>query len=239
MIMVAYFLQTAGIKCCINAVIAGSKYRNRVKDNKCYVKSYPVKKYSQNLDFNEITFEVADPRVFRGRDFHYIASTFWKEFKSKSDSKKGFNIGSGLGSDLSQREAEIQFEEYKNYLIDESKKGDLRLFNKNKKLMLLSGFELSKGITEDQMQELAIEEFFNLVCKIDIQFNGFFKQQVNERKKTKFETLARLRSKILDTAFDFSFSNSPYSDTQSDIMKEIATRDKYKEIATKISNEFN
>jgi hypothetical protein len=235
--MTAYFLQTAGIKCAINAVIAGSSSRSLGAES--YVNSYPVKKYSQNLDFNEITFEVADPRVFRGRDFKYIASTFWKDFNEK-------NIGSGLGTDLSQREMEVQFEEYKNYLIDESNKGDLRLFNKNKKLMLLSGFELRSGSSEAEMEELAIEEFFNLVCKIDIQFNGaevamrrFFKQQVTERNKSKFETLARLRSKIIDTAFEYSYSDSEYSDSEAYIMKNLATKEKYKEIANRISNEFN
>ena len=237
MIMTAYFLQTAVIKCAINAVIAGSSSRSLGAES--YIKTYPVKKYSQNLDFNEITFEVADPRVFRGRDFKYIASTFWKDFNEK-------NIGSGLGTDLSQREMEVQFEEYKNYLIDESNKGDLRLFNKNKKLMLLSGFELRSGSSEAEMEELAIEEFFNLVCKIDIQFNGaevairrFFKQQVTERNKSKFETLARIRSKILDTAFEYSYSDGEYSDSEAYIMKNLATKEKYKEIAKRMSNEFN
>lgn len=239
MIMTAYFLQSAGIKCAINALISGSISRSRGRGNRSYIQSYPVKQYSQNLDFNEITFETADPRVFRGRDFRWIASVFWKKFN-------GYNVGSGLGRDLSEREAEVQFEEYKNYLIDEANKGDLRLFNKNKKLMLLSGFEISRGANEADMEEAAIEEFFNLVCKIDIQFNGaevamrrFFKQQVTERNKSKFETLARLRSKILDTAFEYSYSDSQYSDKESYIMKNLATKEKYKEIATRISNEFN
>tara|TARA_R100001369_G_scaffold60987_2_gene87806 strand:+ start:1592 stop:3070 length:1479 start_codon:yes stop_codon:yes gene_type:complete len=238
MIMTAYFLQTAGIKCSINSVLASSSSRSLGDNTKSFIKSYPIKQYSQNLDFNEITFEVADPRVFRGRDFKYIASTFWKEFN-------GTNIGSGLGTNLSARESEVQFEEYKNYLIDEANKGDLRLFNKNKKLMLLSGFELNRGISESDMEELAIEEFFNLVCKIDIQFNGaevamrrFFKQQVKERGNSKFSTLARIRTKVLDTAFEYSYSTSKYSDEESYIMKNLATKEKYKEIALRIADEY-
>ena len=83
-------------------------------------------------------------------------------------------------------------------------------------------------------------------CKIDIQFNGaevamrrFFKQQVTERNKSKIETLARLRSKILDTAFEYSYSDGEYSDSEAYIMKNLATKEKYKEIANRISNEFN
>ena len=237
-ILVAYNMQIAGIKCSINGVYQGSSSYDRLRDNSnSFYITYGVKTYEENLDFNQICLELGDPRIFRGRDFSYISATFNKLFQK--------DIGSGLGSALSTISLEEQFLRYKNWLVAEAKKGEKKLFNRNKNLMIQVGRTYSDSVNDvDKLKKDAIEEFYRTMDAIDVEFNGVKEatRRIFERDLARQKTLQNIKLRLLGSvvtkASNFSYSKSEFSDTEQDIRYKFGLAKKRQQDILDIEKQF-
>ena len=226
MILAASFLEKAGIKTRINAVLSGTNSARMDKNTNALFVSYPIKNYGQNFDYQKLAFETADPRVFRGRDFEYLAAY--------AQTKLGTDLGSGLGTSLQESDSEKQFLRFKNYLIDEARNGGARLFNQNKRLMIFGGKRYTDTINDtDVLKRDALDEFYRIINAVDIEFNGIEMavKRIVEREMGNNISPNRikqvLRGNVISKATDFDYSTSKYTDTPSEIRKQVATRIKW------------
>ena len=237
-ILVAYNMQIAGIKCSINGVFQLSDtYGKLNKDAESFYITYGVKTYEENLDFNQICLELGDPRIFRGRDFAYISAAFKKLFNK--------DVGGGLGTALSTLSLEEQFLRYKNWLVEEAKKGEKKLFNRNKNLMIQVGRTYDNSVDDVvKLKNDAIEEFYRTMDAIDVEFNGVKEatRRIFERDLARQKTLQNIKLRLLGSvvtkASNYTYSDSEFSDTEQDIRYKFGLAKKRQQDILDIEKQF-
>jgi len=221
-LLLVYFLNNAGIKTRVLGanLTRGGDYRT--------MEAFVIKDYDENLDFNRVAILTADSRIFRYKIFKGIVRAFNKYFN--------IDVGSGLGSQLSGNARDKQFERYKKWYIDQIKEG-AKVFNKNRRLMFMSGFVASPSDSDDALMEQAKTEFFKILDAIDLEFNGArvslprIRERDEKRGIDPYSVRARLQG-TLELATIYDDSDSKFSSTDEEI-------EKMKNLKTKLRADIN
>jgi hypothetical protein len=222
-LLVAYFLDQAGIKTRILGLDAYASFESRdTRNYSRYMNSYVVKEYEDPFDFNEISILTADSRTFRWKLFRSIGVQFSENFNRDN--------GSGVASVIGGEEFNRMFERYKNFYIDDQKtKSGIK--NQNSRLMFTTELSINKNDTDAVIMEQVKEEFFRLIDAIDIEFNGSKTAlpRIKTRELARGVDITNLRNRLngtILTTTGFDESDSKYSTTASDIQTRIALRQK-------------
>jgi len=166
-LLAAKTLEEAGIKTRIYAVRAYS-------DGRKYVfMSYPIKEYGEQLDWNKIALNVADPRIFRFKT--------WRAITGWLDNVYG-NIGAsankGYGSTLTDSdEVRETFERYKNWSKEQQAQGKNNQKEVSRQLQLIGGISDPEYLQDlwntdrDKAKELITDEFYRIMDTLDIQLS--------------------------------------------------------------------
>jgi hypothetical protein len=224
-LLVAYFMDKAGIKTRILGLDAGTEMQfndTTKRDLKRFVNSFVIKNYEDGFDFNELAILTADSRVFRWKLFKAIMSQFYDKFNH--------DIGSGLGSNIIGQAFLDTFERYKTFYI-EKQKTEAGVKNQNSRLMFASEVTPDPKWDDDRMMEMVEEEFFRIIDAIDIEFNGAKTAlpRIKEREVTRGMDLSNLRQRLVGTvnlATSYDESDSPYSASDKTIAERLAKRQK-------------
>jgi hypothetical protein len=156
LLLVARYLETGGIKTRINAM------RVYEDDDEIYCFTYPIKNFGEDLDFNWIAINTADPRWFRWNIWKYLAAI----------SKERFNTSTlGYGRTLYGGPELIEtFNRFKNWKLEETEKGKFQDLGIDYNLMITGGLKSPTNSISDQKTEIE-EEFFRILDVVDFQFN--------------------------------------------------------------------
>jgi hypothetical protein len=230
-LLVAYFMNRAGIKTRILGLVNGAQTSfedTTTRNNKRYMTSFVIKNYEDSFDFNEIAILTADSRIFRWKLFKAVGAEYYDKFN--------FDIDSGLGNLYKSQAFLDGFERYKKFYI-EQQKAQAGVKNQNSRLMFASELTPLPSWSDEQMMEVVEEEFFRIVDAIDIEFNGADTaiQRIRDRELKRGNDLSNLRQRLVGTinlATSYDESDSPYSATD----KEIGERLKYRQELTKSIN---
>jgi len=159
-LLASKILEENGIKTRIFGTRMYQRYDDyKDKPLKGYVTyTYKLKDYSQDIDFNWLAVNVADPRFFRWN--------LWK-YTSAMLQLQGLNdIGAGItvygGNELNE-----VFGRYKNWYFAEMEAGREPENPLDKRLMITGGFTPANQIQEDKIKQ----EFFRIIDVVDFQFN--------------------------------------------------------------------
>lgn len=157
LLLAARFFESAGIRTRINAT------RLFEENNNYYLFNIPIKSYGQDLDFNWIAQNVADPRWFR--------YNLWKYASAISEFEPGFTRTSGYGSTVyGGVQMDESFGRYKNWLFDKIEQGTEKDVGIDKRLMLAGGLPSPRNRIADQTTEIK-NEFYRILDIVDFQFN--------------------------------------------------------------------
>lgn len=159
-LLVARYLETAGIKTRINTMRIYQGDTPYQKDVFCF--SYPIKQFGEDLDFNWIAINNADPRWFRWNMWKYV-SALCKEIYNKDAT--GFGVTIYGGSILYET-----FNRFKNWKIAETEKGNFEDLGIDYNLMITGGLSNPKNKISSQQEEIE-DEFFRILDVVDYQFN--------------------------------------------------------------------
>ena len=192
-LLAADVLQKAGIKTRIYAVRAYTADENFV------FMTYPIKNYNENLDWNKVALNVADPRIFRFQMWRAI--TGWLD-KGHGDIGSG-NEGHG-STMIESRYLDETFERYKNWAKEQRGAGQSNQKEVNRLLMIVSSiespFELEEDWANDRPKALKTieEEFYRIMDRIDIQLSPMSKSanRMAQRMLGKGKTMANVKSYI-------------------------------------------
>ena len=212
-LLVAYFLNKAGIKTRILGLDATGNYGKddaSKRDFERYMNSYVIKEYDDPFDFNEIAILSADSRTFRWRIFKSIACQFADKFK--------MDIGGGLGSSINGEQYLQMFERYKTFYIEEQKT-KTGIKNLNSRLMFTTELSVDKDDTDDEIMVQVENEFFRLIDAIDIEFNGSKTAlpRIKQRELARGVDISNLRQRLtgsIKTTTAYDDSDSPYTATE-------------------------
>jgi hypothetical protein len=156
LLLVARYLEMAGIKTRINTM--------RIFDdgNNTFCFTYPIKQFGEDLDFNWIAINNADPRWFRWNMWKYL-SALSKEIYNVDTTGYGQTIYGG--SKLYET-----FNRFKNWKIAETEKGNFQDLGIDYNLMITGGLANPENSISSQQQEIE-DEFFRILDVVDYQFN--------------------------------------------------------------------
>ena len=218
-LLLVYFLNNAGIKTRVLGTMQSAKNDNilggAIRDTYRGFESFVIKDYDETLDFNKVAILTADSRIFRWKIFEGIAGFYNDKFDE--------DIGSGLGQDPTGVNRAQMFERYKSWYVSEISKG-AKIFNKNKRLMFMSGFVANPRDSDDVLLEKAKDEFFKILDAIDLEFNGATVSfpRIRERDEKRGIDPNSIRSRLQGTialATVYDESDSKYTSTDADIKK--------------------
>jgi hypothetical protein len=185
LLLVARYLEMAGIKTRINTM----RIFDSGNDTFCF--TYPIKQFGEDLDFNWIAINNADPRWFRWNMWKYL-SALSKEIYNVDTTGYGQTIYGG--SKLYET-----FNRFKNWKIAETEKGNFQDLGIDYNLMITGGLANPQDTISSQQEEIE-EEFFRILDVIDYQFNDPKKAstRIYDRLKTKGYRDDRIKNFITD-----------------------------------------
>ena len=227
-LLVAYFMDKAGIKTRILGLDSGSQVQMSESDQrggKRFFNTFVIKEYSDSFDFNDIAILTADSRIFRWKLFKAIVVQFYDKFN--------YDIGTGLGSDIINQSFIETFERYKTFYI-EKQKTESGIKNQNSRLMFASEVTPNPRWDDARMMQMVEEEFFRIVDAIDIEFNGAKTAlpRIRDREVKRGIDISNLRQRLVGTvnlATSYDESDSPYTATDKTIQERLAKRTKLTE----------
>jgi hypothetical protein len=120
--------------------------------------TYKLKDYSQDIDFNWLAINVADPRFFRWNLWKYTSAML--QLQGLDDGGAGITVYGG-------NELNEVFGRYKNWYFAEMEAGREPENPLDKRLMITGGFTPANQIQEDKIKQ----EFFRIIDVVDFQFN--------------------------------------------------------------------
>lgn len=167
----ARFFESVGIKTRINAT---RMYR---EGSKFFTLTYPIKDYGQDIDFNWLAINTADPRWFRWNLWKYTSAL------SQLDTLGGDSQGYGStvygGTELYEC-----FNRYKNWYFEQMKNGKQPELSVDRNLMIAGGLPNPDDSSLTNLGEIS-EEFYRILDIVDFQFNKPEKaaQRIYDRMK--------------------------------------------------------
>ena len=215
LLLVAKYLESVGIKTKINA---SRMYRD---NGKFYFVNIPIKDYGQDLDFNWIAINVADPRWFRWN--------LWKFISALSIEDPGLAPTIGYGNTIyGGKEMDEVFGRYKNWLFEKIEKGEEPALAVNKDLMISGGLEHPRNNLSSQQDEIK-QEFYRILDVVDFQFNKPNKacERIRKRMIEQYPstTGTEVKNYIYNTlSRAYSYSNSGQYATPSSEIDKINTK---------------
>lgn len=120
--------------------------------------TFQLKDYSQDIDFNWLAINVADPRFFRWNLWKYTSAML--QLDGEDDS--GYGVTVYGGNKLNE-----VFGRYKNWYFSEMEAGREPENPIDKRLILSGGFTPQNKIEKDKIKE----EFYRVLDVVDFQFN--------------------------------------------------------------------
>jgi hypothetical protein len=164
LLLVARYLEMAGIKTRINTMRI---FEEQITENgrtieNVFCFTYPIKEFGEDLDFNWIAINNADPRWFRWNMWKYL-SALSKEIHDVNSLGYGTTI---YGGSLLYE----TFNRFKNWKIAETEKGNFQDLGIDYNLMITGGLSSPENLISNQQQEIE-DEFFRILDVIDYQFN--------------------------------------------------------------------
>jgi hypothetical protein len=195
LLLAARYFEMAGIRTRISAT------RMYDGDGGMVAYTFPIKKYGEDLNFDWIAMNVADPRFFRWNLWKYVKAMLQENEGIKSARGWGTTIYYGL--DMSQTSAR-----YKNWYFQEAEAGRQPPLKVDRNLMLFGGLKKPSGSIEEQSEEI-IEEFFRIIDIVDIQYNKtdkvadrIYKRMVEEKGQS-VPIFKKYVQKILREAYEY------------------------------------
>jgi len=143
--------------------------------------TFQLKDYSQDIDFNWLAINVADPRFFRWNLWKYASAML--QLEGEDDEGSGVTVYGG------DKLNEV-FGRYKNWYFSEMEAGREPENPLDKKLMLAGGLEdPANKIEKDKIKE----EFYRILDVVDFQFNTPQKavQKIYDRFETEYPTISK------------------------------------------------
>lgn len=192
-LLAADTLEKAGVKTRIYAVRAYYDGRNNV------FMTYPIKNYSEDLDWNKIALHTADPRIFRFQMWRAITGWLNKEHGNIGDGNRGHGYTMYEGPRLKET-----FERYKNWAEEQRGAGQTNQKEVNRLLMLISTIG-DPEILQSQWQndrpeaiKTIEEEFYRIMDRIDIQLSIMNKSanRITKRKLEKGDSMVDIKKYI-------------------------------------------
>jgi hypothetical protein len=196
LLLAARFFESAGIRTRINATRLYFDDANSGTKDAYYLLNIPMKDYGQDLDFNWIAQNVADPRWFRWNLWKYASAISCVDPSlSNLDETPGYGRTVYGGSEMDE-----SFTRYKNWLFEKIEKGEEKDVGIDKRLMLIGGLPRPSNSISNQTQEIE-NEFYRIVDTVDFQFNKADKaaQRIYERLKEKNLSKTEIVNYIYDT----------------------------------------
>jgi len=158
LLLAARYFELAGIKTRINAT------RSYSEGNYYTCFTIPVKDYGEDIDFNWLAINVADPRFFRWNMWKYMSGFLAKEFNR--------NYEDGWGSTVYGGRPMLEVgNRYKNWYFDQMQKGLQPELAVDRNLMLFGGLEDPSNTIKGQVEDIK-DEFFRILDVVDFQFNS-------------------------------------------------------------------
>ena len=200
-LLAADTLQKAGIKTRIYAVRAYYDGSNNI------FMTYPIKNYNEDLDWNKIALNVADPRIFRFQMWRAITGWLNKLYGNIGEGNAGHGYTMYEGPRLKET-----FERYKNWAEEQRGAGQSNQKEVNRLLMLISTIDDPERLQEQwssnkqQAFKTIEEEFYRIMDRVDIQLSVMNKSanRISQRKLSKGENMAsskRYISNIIAESF--------------------------------------
>jgi hypothetical protein len=197
LLLAARYFESVGIRTRINAT---RMYERSEGNGSVVCFTYPIKDYGQDVDFNWIAINTADPRWFRWNLWRYTSALLKKEFDADNPGN-GSTVYSG---DLLYE----TFNRYKNWYFKRIEKGEEEPIRINKNLMIIGGLPSPRNSLTGQKTEI-IDEFHRILDVVDFQFNKpekcaerIYKRMVIDERKSK-ETFKSYVQKTLATAYSY------------------------------------
>ena len=196
--------------------------------------TYPIKEYGQDLDFNYIAMNVADPRWFRWNLWKYTSAL------SVKGELGGNSIGWGstiYGGDLMYE----TFNRYKNWYTQEMIKGNKPQLPIDRNLMLVGGLPTPTNSSLTDRDGIA-KEFYRILDIVDFQFNKpdkaaerIYNRMKQENPYVSKDEVRKYIFKIMATANSFP-QDGDYA-TEPERIKEL--EDKYDEVVDGVNTFLN
>ena len=201
-LLAAEVLEEAGIKTRINVVnTGGTMDRNNV-----YFFTYPIKNYGDEFDWNKIMLHIADPRLFRWSSFKSQAGALLKNY-SKQKNGKAWTKDAGLFNGTTVRGDLLTetFERFKKYAQDLGLEGlsNIKTTDRNKMWYSHLPDDVEADATEDEIDAVILDEFNNLMDKVDLEFNDTEKvaKRIVEREREKGTDVKAYLKNTIDDAY--------------------------------------
>jgi hypothetical protein len=153
----ARFFESVGIKTRINAT------RMYKDGNKFFAITYPIKEYGQDIDFNWLAINTADPRWFRWNLWKYVSAL--SQTNTLGGNTRGWGNTVYGGNELFE-----VFNRYKNWYFQEMKEGRQPEISLDKNLMITGGLPDPSDSSLTNMNAISTE-FYRILDIVDFQFN--------------------------------------------------------------------
>ena len=157
LLLAARYFDSVGIRTRINAT---RMYQDSNDNIVCF--TYPIKDYGQDLDFNWIAINTADPRWFRWNLWRYTSALLQQDFKYPNKGNGATVYGGNLMYET--------FNRYKNWYFERIKKGEEEPLRINRNLMIIGGLETPTNSLTAQKDDI-VKEFHRILDIVDFQFN--------------------------------------------------------------------
>jgi hypothetical protein len=177
LMLAARYFEMAGIKTRINNT------RMYYDGSKVVCVTFPVKDYGEDLDFNWLAINSADPRFFRWNMWKYTSGLLAKKYGIRQSGWGSTVYGGSMMTEVGNR--------YKNWYFEEMRKGLQPELSIDRRLMLFGGLENPGNSIKNQIEDIK-QEFFRILDIVDFQFNSpekaaqrvFVRMVENENKAT-------------------------------------------------------
>ena len=172
MLLVAKYLKQSGISTRINILRMYHEGRGLF-----VMYGYPIKDYGDEIDFNEIALNGVDNRWW------YSMRVMVRAINDNETAKNKLNLGlipdtqdmrmyNGQGAAAGGHSDYVEvFSRYRNWYMEQIKKGVLAPLRVDKKLILFGGVWGKSGKFTDLKEDI-IKEFFRILDTVDFQFNN-------------------------------------------------------------------
>jgi hypothetical protein len=120
--------------------------------------TFQLKEYGQDIDFNWLAINIADPRIFRWNLFKYVSAML--QLEGEDDEGGGVTVYGG-------NQLNEVFGRYKNWYFSEMEAGREPENPIDKRLMISGGFTPNNTIEKDKIKN----EFYRILDVVDFQFN--------------------------------------------------------------------
>lgn len=169
-LLAAEILEEAGIKTRISAVNSGQSING---ENVIFM-TYPIKGYGDEFDWNKIMLHIADPRMFRFNSFKARAGALLKSNPKQKNGKAWSNDAGLWNYGILRGELFIEtFERFKKYAQDLGAEGlsSIKTTDRNKMWYSKLPNPVAKNATQSEIDGAILDEFNNLMDKVDLEFN--------------------------------------------------------------------